>query len=82
LTINAMLDETIRALADHGRLGPLLSAAGDQSSATLSEFARAGVDLATFGAKLQTEAVNRVAACWNDLLITIASKAASPNKAG
>lgn len=82
LTINAMLDETIRALADHGRLGPLLSATGDQSSATLSEFARAGVDLATFGAKLQTEAVNRVAACWNDLLITIASKAASLNEAG
>ncbi|MEA3176434.1 MAG: hypothetical protein QOF42_3845, partial [Gammaproteobacteria bacterium] len=29
-----------------------------------------------------TEAVDRVVACWNDLLITIASKAASLNKAG
>jgi hypothetical protein len=60
----------------------LHSATGDQSSATLSEFARAGVDLAAFSAKLQTEAVNRVVACWNDLLITVASKAASLNKAG
>ena len=54
-TVNTMPEATLLAFADHGTLGPPLSAAGGTSDRTLYEIARAGVDLAALGGELQQQ---------------------------
>ena len=74
-TINTMPEPTLLAFADHGTLGGTLSPGGGQSSRTLFEIARAGVDVATLGEQLQSQGAAAFVKSWDELLQVIAAKA-------
>lgn len=76
-TINTMPEPTLLAFADHGTLGGVLSPGGGQSSRTLFEIARAGVDIPALGARLQAQGAAAFVKSWDDLLQVIAAKAAA-----
>jgi transaldolase len=81
-TVNTMPEGTLKALADHGEIGPMLPADGGDCEATLTEFARAGIDLGALGAQLQDEGAKSFVKSWNELLSVIAAKSATLAKAG
>ena len=74
LTINTMPENTLKAFADHGELGPELSADAGDAEKMLGEFRKAGVDLAALAAKLQDDGAASFVASWHNLLGVIASK--------
>ncbi len=76
-TINTMPEPTLLAFADHGVLEGCLSAGGGDSSRTLFEIARTGIDVATLGAQLQAQGAAAFVKSWDDLLQVIAAKAAA-----
>ena len=77
LTINTMPENTLKAFADHGELGPAMPADGGDSEAVLSEFERAGIDVGALAAQLQQEGAAAFVKSWNELLAVIASKSAA-----
>jgi len=81
-TVNTMPEGTLKALADHGQLGPMLPADGGDCEAVLAEFAKAGIDPGALGAQLQDEGAKSFVKSWNELMTVIASKSASLAKAG
>ncbi|QDT29644.1 Transaldolase [Gimesia panareensis] len=76
-TVNTMPEETLHAFADHGETGDLLADDGGDSTATLSEFASAGVDSGAVAAKLQEDGAQSFVDSWNELLEQLAAKSAS-----
>ena len=76
-TINTMPEPTLLAFADHGTLGGVLSPGGGQSSRTLFEIARTGVDIPALGERLQAQGAAAFVKSWDDLLQVIAAKAAA-----
>jgi len=76
-TVNTMPEGTLKALADHGDLGEIMSADGGDCEAVLNQFAAAGIDIDDLGAKLQDEGAKSFVSSWNDLMEVIASKSAS-----
>jgi transaldolase len=81
-TVNTMPEGTLKALADHGELGPMLPADGGDCEAVLTEFARAGIDIDALAAQLQDEGAKSFVKSWNELMAVIASKSAILAKAG
>ncbi len=81
-TVNTMPEGTLRALADHGEIGPILPVDGGESETTLAEFAKAGIDLGALGAQLQDEGAKSFVKSWNELMTVIAAKSAALAKAG
>jgi transaldolase len=77
LTVNTMPEITLKAFADHGELGSLLSADGGDCEDVLAAFGKAGVDIETLAAKLQEDGAKSFVASWNELLAVIASKSAA-----
>jgi len=77
LTINTMPENTLKAFADHGELGPAMPADGGDSEAVLSEFERAGIDVGALAAQLQQEGAAAFVKSWNELLAVINSKSAA-----
>lgn len=77
LTVNTMPENTLKAFADHGELGPVLSGDAGDAEKMLGEFRKAGVDLAALAAKLQEDGAASFVASWNSLLGVIASKGSS-----
>jgi transaldolase len=73
-TINTMPEPTLLAFADHGTLGPPLSAGGGTSGRTLFEVSRAGIDLAALGAELQQQGAEAFVKSWDDLMQVIETK--------
>jgi transaldolase len=80
-TINTMLEQTLKALADHGELGDILAADGGDCEEVLAEFAKAGVDIDAFATRLQDEGAASFVKSWNELMAVIASKSAALGKA-
>src|SRR5206468_5932643 len=80
LTVNTMPEGTLRAFADHGEVGAILSADGGDSEAVLAQFASAGVDVDALAAKLQKEGAESFVKSWNELMGVIASKSAALEK--
>jgi transaldolase len=76
LTVNTVPENTLNAFAEHGELGPLVSADGGDCEVVLSEFGKAGVDIDALAAKLQEDGAASFVASWNELLKVIASKSA------
>jgi transaldolase len=72
-----MPENTLKAFADHGELGSLISADGGDCEVILAAFAKAGVDIETLAAKLQDDGAASFVASWNELLAVIASKSAA-----
>ena len=77
-----MPEGTLKALADHGEVGPLLPADGGDCEAVLAEFAKAGIDVDALAAQLQDEGAKSFVKSWNELMAVIASKSAALAKAG
>jgi transaldolase len=81
-TVNTMPEGTLKVLADHGEIGPMLPADGGDCEAVLAEFATAGIDPGALGAQLQDEGAKSFVKSWNELMTVIASKSATLAKAG
>src|SRR5262245_42987942 len=73
-TVNTMPEATLKALADHGEVGPILPAHGGDSEEELARFTRAGIDVRALAARLQDEGARSFVKSWQDLLECIASK--------
>ena len=82
LTVNTMPEATLKAFADHGQIGPLLSADGGDCEAVLKMFREAGIDIDALAARLQDEGAKSFVKSWNDLLECIASKGEMLRKSG
>jgi transaldolase len=72
----------LKALADHGDVGPLLPPDGGDCEDVLAEFAHAGVDLDALAARLQEDGAKSFVKSWDELMAVIASKSAALAKAG
>jgi transaldolase len=81
LTINTMPEATLKAFADHGRVGEAIRADGGDSDEVLGEFRKAGVELAGLAARLQSEGAQSFVKSWDDLMGVIGSKASALAKA-
>jgi transaldolase len=81
-TVNTIPEGTLKALAEHGEVGPLLPVDGGDCEAVLAEFARAGIDVDALAAQLQDDGAKSFVKSWNELLAVIASKSADLAKAG
>ncbi|NUS38525.1 MAG: transaldolase, partial [Lysobacter sp.] len=71
-TIDTMPDKTLAAFADHGRIESVLD--GGDGSATLRQFADAGVDVDAVGRQLQEEGAAAFVKSWRHLLEVIEGK--------
>ncbi len=80
-TVNTMPEGTLKALADHGALGGLLTADGGDSETVLARFAEAGVDVDALATQLQDEGAKSFVSSWRELMAVIASKSAALDKA-
>jgi transaldolase len=73
-TVNTMPEGTLKALADHGDIGPIMAADGGDCEAVLAQFRRAGINPDALAAQLQDEGASSFVKSWNELLAVIASK--------
>jgi transaldolase len=80
-TVNTMPEATLLAFANHGEIGPLLTA-DDNAEELLAEFDRAGIDVAALAADLQREGATAFDESWNELMAGLASKSETLRKAG
>jgi len=76
-TVNTIPERTLKAFADHGEIGPLLAAHGDDCERVLERFDEPGVNLDRLAARLQDEGAKSFVKSWNELLAVIASKSAA-----
>jgi transaldolase len=75
--VNTMPEATLRAFADHGGVGPPMDAGPDQAEAILGRAEDAGLDLAAIGARLERDGVRAFRADYDELLASIAARAAA-----
>jgi transaldolase len=80
-TVNTMPEVTLKALADHGDLGPALPVDGGDCEEVLAQFAKAGIDVDSLAAQLQDEGAKSFDKSWNELLAVIDSKSSALKKA-
>src|ERR1017187_7701251 len=73
-TVNTMPEVTLKALAAHGEIGPIMAADGGDCEAVLDRFAQAGVNVDSVAARLQDEGAKSFVKSWMELLEVIASK--------
>jgi transaldolase len=81
-TVNTMPEGTLKALADHGEVGPILPVDGGDCEEALAQFGKVGIDVDALAARLQDEGAKSFVKSWEDLLAVIASKSATLAKAG
>jgi len=80
-TVNTMPEGTLKAFADHGELGLIMPADGNDADKVLGQFAETGVDVERLGDQLQEEGAKSFVKSWNELMTVIASKGESLKKA-
>jgi transaldolase len=80
-TVNTMPEGTLKALAEHTELGPMLPADGGDCEEVLAQFAKAGIDVDALAAQLQDEGAKSFVKSWDELMTVIASKSAVLKKA-
>src|SRR5438128_3004937 len=80
-TVNTMPEGTLKALADHGALGGILTADGGDGEEVLARFASTGIDVDALASQLQDEGAKSFVSSWRDLMDVIASKSAILAKA-
>ena len=82
LTINTIPERTLKALADHGRLGAVMPAHGGDCEEVLAEFTKAGIDIDALAARLQEDGAIAFVRSWDELMKSIASKGEATKVAG
>lgn len=82
LTINTLPEATLKAFADHGRIGPAMSADGGECEAVLAKFAKIGIDTDALADQLQKEGAESFVKSWNELIESTTSKGEQLTKAG
>src|SRR6267142_1206745 len=80
-TVNTMPEGTLKALADHGALGGILTADGGDCEEVLARFAGAGIDVDALASQLQDEGAKSFVSSWRELMDVIAGKSAALAKA-
>jgi transaldolase len=80
-TVNTMPEGTLKAFADHGHVGEILSPDGGDCEEVLRSFGKAGMDIDALAARLQDEGAASFVKSWNDLIACIESKSAAIRKA-
>ena len=80
-TVNTMPEATLLAFANHGELGPVLTADGGNAEEILGRFSKEGIDVSALAADLQKDGAASFVASWNDLLAGIAAKSDTLRKA-
>ncbi len=73
-TVNTMPEGTLKAFADHGKVGAVMAPDGGNCEAKLAEFTKAGVDLNALARQLQDDGAKSFTKSWNELLGVITSK--------
>jgi transaldolase len=81
-TVNTMPEATLKALADHGEVGPILPAHGGDCEEVLARFAKAGIDVPALAARLQDEGARSFVKSWEELLECVASRSEALKEAG
>jgi transaldolase len=79
-TVNTIPEKTLKALADHGEIGPAMPPDGGDCEEILAQFAKAGINVDALGAQLQDEGAKSFVKSWNELLAVIAAKSDALNK--
>ena len=74
-TINTVPEKTLRAFADHGKVGGVLADDGGDSADTLAKIAAAGVDIDALATQLQEDGADAFVKSWKQLMQRIADKA-------
>lgn len=67
-TIITLPEKTLRAFADHGKVGTPLPPTGNDAEALLAEFAISGIDDAELAERLQRDGIDAFAQSWRKLL--------------
>lgn len=80
LTINTLPEVTLKAFADHGRIGPMMSEDGGDCEIVLAKFADAGIDTDALADRLQNEGAETFVKAWNELIESTLSKGAELTK--
>ena len=75
-TVNTMPEGTLKALAEHTELGPILPADGGDCEEVIAKFGKAGVDVDGLAAQLQDEGAKSFVKSWSELMGVIKSKEA------
>ena len=75
-TINTMPEGTLKALATHDALGPILPPDGGDCEQVLRQFAETGIDVESLAANLQDEGAKSFVNSWQELMGVIESKSA------
>jgi transaldolase len=73
-TVNTMPEGTLKALADHGELGDILSPDDGDFEEILTQFGKAGIDIDALATRLQEEGAASFVNSWNELLEVIAAR--------
>ena len=76
-TVNTMPEGTLKALADHGELGSILAADGEDCEEVLTQFAKAGIDVDALAVQLQDEGARSFVRSWDELMTVIDLKASA-----
>jgi len=74
LTVNTMPEGTLKALADHGKLGGILTPDGGDSDDVLAQFGRAGIGVEALANQLQDDGAKSFVSSWHELMNVIAAK--------
>jgi transaldolase len=69
-----MPDKTLKAFADHGKVGDPMPEDGGDADEVMQAHRDAGVDVDGLGLKLQKEGAEAFVKSWNELLETIKSE--------
>jgi transaldolase len=67
-TVNTMPEKTLKAFAEHGRIGEPMPADGGYAEQTIAEIRRQGVDVEALAEKLQRDGGDSFAKSWNALI--------------
>jgi transaldolase len=79
--VNTIPEKTLKAFADHGKIGAAMPADGGDADAELARFAAAKVDVAALAKQLQDDGAKAFVKSWKDLLGMIDSKSAALERA-
>ncbi|HVA40740.1 MAG TPA: transaldolase [Candidatus Binataceae bacterium] len=76
-TIDTMPENTLRALAEHGKLTGAMAADGGDCETVVTRFAQSGVDVDALANQLQHDGEQAFVKSWKELLTRIADKGAA-----